>query len=573
MNQYQKLQSIQLRQFDPKGEYLEGGKVYAFELGTSTPLATYKDYAGETYNTNPIILNDEGSAQIYLQPKGYTFQIYSALDEHLYTENIPTIGGTGGIQSVANYEELRALDGKPDAVIVRGRVSTFDGGEGLFILDPLSDLPDDDGVTIINVGANRYKRQLAESISPKWFGLTYSSPSSQNEFLQSANDASIEYNLPLKIEGLVRLSSNFTFTSEVIFTPGSSLATSLGTPITVTFENVTTLSSEVFTSNIVPIFEANSVQDIKTSYYALTGFTNSVIGRILQNTGLNTKLYIDSNLTLDGTVDIPDNFEVIFGINGKFNVPQDGYDILIAKVNAPSSTVIEYATANYINNLYFGGLICEPSWFGIYGLHAAIVTGKVLIREHRILSSNILRNDVDLVVYGPDVSPELMMTEPSIDTPALIINNNVQMYIKSFQMYNVKFVNKGFVGTSNAQSGPSFFNNCSIYYTGGYISPCMNFVYDFTYYDNCKVYFVQTTCKGNVILKDTYIESGVPNYGGRFPFEGRINSAINSAIMFFEGMATNGLNSLGSDKFVNTTFDLESGCIYAIGTLYFDSSD
>lgn len=573
MQLYPFLQSLQLRQFTPTGEYLAGGLVYAFEMGTSTPLATFQDPAGEAFNTNPIQLNDEGSASIYLQNKSYTFQIYSFEGQHLYTSNIPALSSTGGVIVVENYEELRNLDGLPDMVFVKGRETPYDGGTGWFSLDSTSDATDDSGVVLINKNVNRYKRQMYGYIDGRWFGLTYSSPSSQNEFLQSANDASIEYNLPLKIEGLVRLSSNFTFTSEVIFTPGSSLATSLGTPITVTFENVTTLSSEVFTSNIVPIFEANSVQDIKTSYYALTGFTNSIIGRILQNTDLNTKLYIDSNLTLDGTVDIPDNFEVIFGINGKLNVPQDGFDILIAKVNAPSSTVIEYATANYINNLYFGGLICDPDWFGIYGTHAAIVTGKVLIREHRILSSNILRNDVDLVIYGPDVSPELMMTEPSIDTPALIINNNVQMYIKSFQMYNVKFVNKGFVGTSNAQSGPSFFNNCSIYYTGGYISPCMNFVYDFTYYDNCKVYFVQTTCKGNVILKDTYIESGVPNYGGRFPFEGRINSAINSAIMFFEGMATNGLNSLGSDKFVNTTFDLESGCIYAIGTLYFDSSD
>ena len=575
MNTFPLLTNIQLKQFDINDKALEFGKIYCYEMLTTTPLVTYSDPYGQIPNTNPVELDVNGSAKIYLQNKGYSFHVYDQYGMLTYTTDIPALNLTGGVIVVENYEALRDLDGLPDMVFVKGRETPYDGGEGWFSLDATSDATDDSGIVLINKNVNRYKRQMYGYIDGRWFGLIYSSPSSQNEFLQKSNDASLEYNLPLKIEGLVRLSSNFTFECEVVFTPGSSLATSLGTPITVTFQNVTALSSEVFTSNIVAIFEANSIQDIKTSYYALTGFTNSVIGRILQNTGLNTKLYIDSDLTLDGTVDIPDNFEVIFGINGILRVKQDGYDISIAKVNAPSGTVIEFDSPNYINNLYFGGLIVDPSWMGTYGTHAAIVTGKILIREYRLLSSNILRNDLDLIVYGPDVSPELLTTVPSSNIPALVIDTSIQMYVKSFQMYNVKFINKGFVGTTNAQSGPSFFNNCSIYYYGynNYIAPCMTFPYDYTTYENCKVFFEATTCTGNVILKDTYIESGVSNYGGRFPFVGVIQEAINSSIVKFEGMATNGINKLGGGKFFNTKFDLKVGCIYSVGTFYFDSCD
>lgn len=45
---------------------LAGGKVYAYAAGTSTPKDTYTDSSGTTPNTNPVILDAAGEADIWL---------------------------------------------------------------------------------------------------------------------------------------------------------------------------------------------------------------------------------------------------------------------------------------------------------------------------------------------------------------------------------------------------------------------------------------------------------------------------------------------------------------------------
>lgn len=46
--------------FDDSGNVLTGGKIYTYEAGTSTPLASYTSSAGNTAHSNPIILNAAG---------------------------------------------------------------------------------------------------------------------------------------------------------------------------------------------------------------------------------------------------------------------------------------------------------------------------------------------------------------------------------------------------------------------------------------------------------------------------------------------------------------------------------
>jgi len=45
---------------------LSGGKVYTYAKGTTTPLATYTTSTGGTANANPIILDAEGRAIIFV---------------------------------------------------------------------------------------------------------------------------------------------------------------------------------------------------------------------------------------------------------------------------------------------------------------------------------------------------------------------------------------------------------------------------------------------------------------------------------------------------------------------------
>ncbi len=57
---------VKARFFDRCGKPLADGKVYTYEANTTTPKVTYKDPYGLTPNTNPIILDAAGEADIYL---------------------------------------------------------------------------------------------------------------------------------------------------------------------------------------------------------------------------------------------------------------------------------------------------------------------------------------------------------------------------------------------------------------------------------------------------------------------------------------------------------------------------
>jgi hypothetical protein len=54
--------------FYADGTPLVGGKLYTYAAGTSTPLATYQDSSGLVSNTNPVILDSRGEANVWLSP-------------------------------------------------------------------------------------------------------------------------------------------------------------------------------------------------------------------------------------------------------------------------------------------------------------------------------------------------------------------------------------------------------------------------------------------------------------------------------------------------------------------------
>lgn len=67
------------------GVPLSGGKVYTYIAGTTTPQATFTDYTGATPNTNPVILNSRGEANIWLGGALYKFKLTDANDVEIWT--------------------------------------------------------------------------------------------------------------------------------------------------------------------------------------------------------------------------------------------------------------------------------------------------------------------------------------------------------------------------------------------------------------------------------------------------------------------------------------------------------
>jgi hypothetical protein len=81
--------------FRANGEPLVGGKLYTYTAGTTTPQPTYTDSAGGTANTNPVILDSRGEADIWLGGATYKFKLADANDVEIWTvDNIsaPTSG-------------------------------------------------------------------------------------------------------------------------------------------------------------------------------------------------------------------------------------------------------------------------------------------------------------------------------------------------------------------------------------------------------------------------------------------------------------------------------------------------
>jgi hypothetical protein len=78
--------------FGSDGAPLVGGKIYTYLAGTSTPATTYTDFGAGTANTNPIILDSFGQANIWLlSSTSYKFIVRTATDVLLYTvDNIST---------------------------------------------------------------------------------------------------------------------------------------------------------------------------------------------------------------------------------------------------------------------------------------------------------------------------------------------------------------------------------------------------------------------------------------------------------------------------------------------------
>ena len=70
---------------DAAGIPLAGGYLYTYEAGTTTPQATYTDSTASTANSNPIILDSRGEANIWLSSANYKFKLTDANGTEIWT--------------------------------------------------------------------------------------------------------------------------------------------------------------------------------------------------------------------------------------------------------------------------------------------------------------------------------------------------------------------------------------------------------------------------------------------------------------------------------------------------------
>jgi hypothetical protein len=133
--------------FDNNGLPLNGGLLYTYQAGSTTPLATYTDNAGTIANTNPIVMNTSGrlANEIWLS-YGYNYKFV------LQTSSGTTIG---------TYDNLYGLVGvqaAPGTTIPTGMISLWYGSigsipSGWYLCDGSNGTPDLRDRFIIGAGS------------------------------------------------------------------------------------------------------------------------------------------------------------------------------------------------------------------------------------------------------------------------------------------------------------------------------------------------------------------------------------------------------------------------------------
>lgn len=324
------LHSARIQELNNDGRLLAGGKVYTYALNTTTPKASYSDIEGTSENTNPVILDSVGSADIYLNGS-YSIWLYDANDVLLgpkidiqgsLSDFITSGGGTFAeniVYSVNTYNDVRNISNPYSWVFVQGREANADGGTGLFFLDINSTDTDDSGVTLDPQTPGRYIRYNMTNIDPRWFGLEYDSSTSQAAFLLAAEIASARYALPVYINDSVYINSNYTTqsTSTWEFSNTAKLVSTLSVTMTfITGTKILSCGRRVFGNTVQPIFQKSVWSNDLINYSIMDA--DNVEGRIAKLEDCSSENYFvrfDESISTSVAPQLPSNFDLSYSGN------------------------------------------------------------------------------------------------------------------------------------------------------------------------------------------------------------------------------------------------------------------
>jgi hypothetical protein len=200
---------------DNAGVSLSGGKLFSFQAGTLTPLATFTDRGGGTPNANPVVLDSAGRADIWLSTNtAYKLRLEDAVGNVLDTIDdfyagadpsqltaagiVPATGGTytglvsftgGATFDGTAAQDLATLDSlniasvqnanlwmNPDGAIWQ-RSATPSVADATYGFDQVVNLCDTGSITLSQVaqpldGIPFAMRQTQPDAAPKRFGFT-----------------------------------------------------------------------------------------------------------------------------------------------------------------------------------------------------------------------------------------------------------------------------------------------------------------------------------------------------------------------------------------------------------------
>lgn len=123
---------------DDNGRPLSGGRLFTYQNGTTTPAVTYKDAAGTTPNTNPIILDARGEAIVFLQDtQVYRFVLQNRVGSLVWSQD----GITGNASSSSFLAFIAELLSGTGAALI-GFIQTGVGAVRRSLLEKMRDTLD-----------------------------------------------------------------------------------------------------------------------------------------------------------------------------------------------------------------------------------------------------------------------------------------------------------------------------------------------------------------------------------------------------------------------------------------------
>lgn len=108
--------------YDNNGAPLNGGKLYVYAAGTSTPVTTYSDVDLTVSNQNPVVLDAGGRATVFLSPGSYKFVQKTSANVVVWSQD--------NITSVAPFNVDLDVTGTAGEALVAGDAVYLSTGAG-----------------------------------------------------------------------------------------------------------------------------------------------------------------------------------------------------------------------------------------------------------------------------------------------------------------------------------------------------------------------------------------------------------------------------------------------------------
>lgn len=357
------------RLIGPDGKLLPGGRYDFFQAGTTTPKAVY-DSAGISLGTSVTV--DAGASKlIYFGTGAYKSIAYSSTGVQVGppADNISSSGlgpdSTGSICVVANYDALRGMTQDYDAVVVLGRSTQNDGGEGIFYRTALTGA-DDDGVILLR-NTTRYKRELPGYIDPLWFGVQYDTTADQAAAINASIGASVTWGVPLWIIGQAYVASDLDVVAGCsLILDGSFAANEVGPSVNfLTGSRLLRCSAAAFSVNIQPVFAKGTTDSVRLSWMG-GETTNDAADKLNASATDPMTAIIDTSAIYSGTVTFAANWVVD---------PSEGLIEFDASVPATLSIVnidesriaqqcFKFASIATVGSVTIQNAFARPEWFG-----------------------------------------------------------------------------------------------------------------------------------------------------------------------------------------------------------------